>query len=280
MKLSICSYSFHRLLAAGKQDIFRYITDCKELGCTQLDPWMAHLEPIHVACAEWRKVPYANQSAWFLTSDELRYLTAVRRAGDAAGLPFGCVAVDGGHMYDKDPAVRVANRAVAYRWIDACAVLGAAQIRLDCGGTRDSDAMPEAEFAIMVEGFNDVIARAKSRGVEVVIENHWGPSKYPDHLLRILDTVPGLGLLWDSYNWAPGKAREGRERLARYARITHLKTFVFDAAGEDVEEDVPHAIGALKAVGYSGTWGIESCPRDVDDYEGVRKTIALLKKYV
>ena len=37
--ISICSYSFHRLLAAGKQDIFRYITDCKELGCTGLDAW-------------------------------------------------------------------------------------------------------------------------------------------------------------------------------------------------------------------------------------------------
>ena len=43
MELSICSYSFHRLLAAGKQDIVRYIADCKELGCTQLDPWNGHL---------------------------------------------------------------------------------------------------------------------------------------------------------------------------------------------------------------------------------------------
>ena len=43
MEIGICSYSFHRLLAAGKQDIFQYITDCKILGCTQLDPWNAHL---------------------------------------------------------------------------------------------------------------------------------------------------------------------------------------------------------------------------------------------
>src|SRR5437764_11451702 len=43
MQIGICSYSFHRLLAAGKQDVFRFITVCKELGCTQLDPWNAHL---------------------------------------------------------------------------------------------------------------------------------------------------------------------------------------------------------------------------------------------
>ena len=42
MELGICSYSFHRLLAAGRQDIFKYITDCAALGCTQLDPWNAH----------------------------------------------------------------------------------------------------------------------------------------------------------------------------------------------------------------------------------------------
>ena len=46
MELSICSYSFHRALAAGKQDMLRYIADCRELGCTQLDPWNGHLAPM------------------------------------------------------------------------------------------------------------------------------------------------------------------------------------------------------------------------------------------
>src|SRR5438445_13668478 len=38
LEIGICSYSFHRLLSAGKQDMFAYIQDCKKLGCTQLDP--------------------------------------------------------------------------------------------------------------------------------------------------------------------------------------------------------------------------------------------------
>lgn len=277
MKLSICSYSFHRLLAAGKQDIFRYITDCRDLGCTQLDPWMAHLEPIQAACAEWRKFPFPQEQRCLLASDEIRYLSEVRRAAEAVNLPFGCVAVDGGHMFDKDPAVRNANRAIAYRWIDACAVLGAAQIRLDSGGTKE---MPDAEFAVIVAGFKDVVARAGARGIEVVIENHWGASQLPDNVLRILAAVPGLGLLWDSYNFAPEHKLDGRVRCAKHATITHIKTFVFDAAGNEPDEDVPHAIAALKAVNYAGTWGIESCPKEIDEYEGARKTIALLKKLV
>lgn len=277
MKLSICSYSFNKLLASGKQDIFKYITDCKDLGCTQLDPWMAHLEPIQLACAEWRKVPFPTESRSFLTSDEIRYLSEVRRAAERVNLPFGCIAVDGGHMYDKDPAFRNSSRAIAYRWIDACSYLGAAQIRLDAGGTKE---MPDAEFAIIVAGFKDVVARASARGIEVVIENHWGASQLPANLLRILAAVPGLGLLWDSYNFAPEHKMDGRISCAKHASITHLKTFTFAPDGSEPNEDIPHAIAALKAVNYKGTYGIESCPTDGDEYEGARKTIALLKKLV
>ena len=30
MKFSVASYSFHRELESGRQDMFKYITDCKE----------------------------------------------------------------------------------------------------------------------------------------------------------------------------------------------------------------------------------------------------------
>jgi len=42
IQFSIGSFSFHRLLGEGKQDIFQYIGDCKELGCTHLQPWNTH----------------------------------------------------------------------------------------------------------------------------------------------------------------------------------------------------------------------------------------------
>src|SRR5882672_263614 len=100
MKLSICSYSFHKLLEAGKQDIFKYITDCKELGCTQLDPWMAHLALIQAGCPAWKKKVDPQLSEYFLTSEEIRYLSEIKRAANRVDLPFGCVAVDGGHIYD------------------------------------------------------------------------------------------------------------------------------------------------------------------------------------
>jgi len=45
MEIAICSYSFHRTMAAGQMDFAGYVSICRDLGCTQLDPWNAHLLP-------------------------------------------------------------------------------------------------------------------------------------------------------------------------------------------------------------------------------------------
>ena len=54
------------VLKDGKQDIFRYIRDCKELGCTQLDPWNAHLADLKSYLEADRRLLdlYSDQDAW------------------------------------------------------------------------------------------------------------------------------------------------------------------------------------------------------------------------
>ena len=54
MRLSIASYSFHRLLESGVQDMFGYIADCKRLGATELDPWNSHLAGLRERDAEFK----------------------------------------------------------------------------------------------------------------------------------------------------------------------------------------------------------------------------------
>jgi hypothetical protein len=200
MRIGICSYSFHRLLASGKQDIFKFIDDCKELGCTQLDPWNAHLAEV--------------------------------RAGDDHLSP-GAPPVEAGKL---SPA----ERAYVERVRDA--------------------------------------GRKSGLGIELLIENHWGSSAIPDNVARILHALPGLGLLYDTHNWKAELRAEARSSFAKYARAVHVKTFSWDAEGNEVEADIPTAVGHLRGVGYAGTWGIESVPRDGDEYAGVKKTIALLRR--
>ena len=273
MELSICSYSFHHLLEAGNHDVFQYIKDCHALGCTQLDLWNGHL-PSFLDDAARSPSSYTLEDAQ-LSADEVDYLARIKAAADIAGLPFGCLAVDGAHIYEDSPEARHAQQIKAYRWLNIAEQLKAEQIRIDSGGPSE---MPEDVLEIIVKGYNDLIPRARDKGMEVVIENHWGASRIPENVVRMLEAVPELGLLFDTGNW-PAEMREtGWTQCARYARATHLKTYAFDHDGNETTVDIPRAMHLLQDAGYQGSWGIESVPREGDEYEAAQKSIALVRR--
>jgi hypothetical protein len=264
MDFSIASYSFHRLLESGKQDIFSYITDCKRLGCTLLDPWNGHLAAL-------------DKEEEHLTAVEEAYVKKIKAASDEAGLPFLSVAVDGAHIHEADTAARKINRTKAYRWMDIAQRLGARQIRIDAGGTPE---MTQEMFDIIIDGYRDLVPRAADKGLELLMENHWGATKIPDNVVRILEAAKGLKLLMDTHNWAEGKREEGWQKCAKYAGGLHIKTFVFDENGNDPSGDTPKAIGYLLDAGYNGCWGVESAPKDGDEIGAASKTIALIRRVV
>lgn len=253
-RYSIISYSFRRAFESGAMDIFSYIAFCKENGFTQLDPWMKHLEP---------------------GLEDRGWLERVKNAGQEAGLPYGCIAVDGGHIYEPTSEARAKTRSTREAWLEAAAFLGAEMVRIDAGGPEE---MPEEAFKIIVAGYRELIPHAKSMGLQVVVENHWGPTKHPDNVVKLLETVEGLKLLFDSGNWAEGQAERGWELCAKYAALTHIKTYAFDAQGNETTSDVPKAIRILRENGYAGPWGIESTPGDGDELGAARKTLALIKR--
>lgn len=273
MKLSVASWSFHRLLESGKQDMFQYIIDCKSLGCTQLDPWNGHLAALVDEDKSLKSGSNSLQSSF--SSEGLAYVDRVKAAAEQAGLLFGCLAVDGAHIYEPTPEARQINRAAAYRWLDVAKRLGASQIRIDSGGTPD---LPDEMFQIVVEGFKDVVSRARALGLEVVIENHWGASNLPENVVRMLKAVDGLGLLFDSHNFAPGTQEQGWTLCSPYARSAHIKTFAFDADGNETTVDVPRVISILLDNGYNGCWGVESVPEDGDELGAARKSLDLIKR--
>ena len=123
MELSICSYSFHRLLEAGQQDVFQYINDCQALGCTQLDLWNGHLPSL--LDDEARSPASFTPEYTQLSADELEYIVRIKATADNAGLPFGCLAVDGAHIYEASPEARRAQQIKAYRWLNIAEQLSA-----------------------------------------------------------------------------------------------------------------------------------------------------------
>ena len=273
MELSLCSYSFHHLLEAGRHDVFQYINDCRALGCTQLDLWNGHLPSL--LDDKGRSPSTITPEYAQLSPAELDYLASIKAAAESAGLPFGCLAVDGAHIYEPDPEARHAQQIKAYRWLNIGEQLGTQQIRIDTGGSPE---MTDEMFEIIVAGYNDLLPRAVDKGMEVVMENHWGASRLPENVERILDAVPELGLLFDTGNWPEDQREAGWELGARHARATHLKMFAFDAGGNETTVDIPRAMRYLQEAGYQGSWGIESVPRQGDEYEAAQKSIALVHR--
>ena len=275
MRIGICSFSFHRTVAEGKMDIFSYIQASKDLGCTHLDPWNAHLS----LAASGDETLFAGRNpalAKLEPPDDDAFIDHVKGAAAAVGLPFGCIAMDGCYIYESTPDARDVNRKRAYQWLKIAGQLGATQARIDAGGPAE---MPDEAFRIIVEGYQDLIARGKDQGVEILMENHFGPSINPDHVLKLLDTIDGLHLLFDTNNWIKTRQREGWERCASRARACHIKTFAFDDQGNETSIDLKPAFDLLNASNFSGAWGVESVPRDGDELRAAKQTIKLIKKW-
>ena len=253
---SIISYSFRHSFETGRMDLHGYMQFCADNGFTRLDPWMLHLEP---------------------GLEDERWLARVKERAADLGLPFGCVAVDGGHIYESEPETREETRRVRERWLDVAEYLGADMIRVDAGGPED---MPSEIFDHIVAGYEELIPRARERGLAVVVENHWGPTKHPENVVRLLETVSGLGLLFDTGNWADGKVELGWRLCAKYATLTHIKTRSFDSEGNETSANLPLAIELLRAASYRGPWGIESTPDNEDERRSAISSIALVKREI
>src|SRR5690606_32977943 len=71
---------------------------------------------------------------------------------------------------------------------------------------------------------------------------------------------------------------QGTKELMPYAKGVSAKSYDFDAEGNVIETDYMRMFKIIKDSGFKGIVGIEYEGSKLDEYEGIRKTKAILEK--
>ena len=184
----------------------------------------------------------------------------------------------GGGLSDLDKKVRDAAVRASKKWIDISAAVGSKSVRCDPGKMDTKDLAPT------LESYKALAAYGKSKGIQVIVENHGGVgSEHPEELVSVFKRVGSsfFGALPDFGNFPDEPTREkGLRVLFPYAHVVcHAKGLEIDASGAETKFDFPKCVEISKAAGYKGIYSIEY-EGPGDPYQGVQKVLDELLKYL
>lgn len=229
-------------------------------------------------------VEFVNQFFKDKARDD-EYLKQLKQRADDQGVSCLLIMIDGeGSLSDNDPAKRseaVENHA---KWADAAKALGCHSIRVNTG-----DNYSATEVADAVDGCSALSEYAKSVGVNVICENHGGPSSDPDALLALIRGVgmENFGTLPDFGNFPTKGERDEHDyaidiyaataRLMPFANGVSAKSFDFDEQGHERFLDYPRLMKIVTDAGYDGHVGIEYEGQRLSEPDGILATKQLLE---
>jgi len=178
-----------------------------------------------------------------------------------------------------------------YKWVDAAAALGCHSIRVNLNGSQD----PEVWVSASVDGLTQLATYAKDKNINIIVENHGGPSSNAAMLASIMEevnmdncgTLPDFGnfcIKREAGDYYESKCLEeydkyqGVEELMPYAKAVSAKSYNFDAEGNETIIDFAKMMKIVKDAGYSGYIGVEYEGSELSEEEGILATKKLLEE--
>jgi sugar phosphate isomerase/epimerase len=133
-------------------------------------------------------------------------------------------------------------------------------------------------FQWCIDSINECLPHAEQAGVVLALENHWGLTRTPEGLLRIVNSIdsPWLGVLMDTGNFLEDPY-EKLEEIAPQTVFVQAKTYYGGGEWYTLDLDYPRIAKILKKVEYKGYISLEFEGKE-DANTGVPKSIDLLKK--
>ena len=225
-------------------------------------------------------IPGITYNSIWMKSYDHAYLDTIKKACKDAGMKITGFIIEG-NIATPDDEARNKQIATDIEQLKAAAYLGAPIVRINLGGTGKGEAEDDTVGAQrVIDAFNQILPIAKQLKVKLTIENHGGVSLKADTILKVIKgTDPKwVGSCLDFGNWPADVRNSESAKLAPYAYHVHAKCHEFDANGEASGMDYKYLLGLLQKANYKGAVSIEF-EGSGDQIEGVKKTVALIKKY-
>jgi sugar phosphate isomerase/epimerase len=136
----------------------------------------------------------------------------------------------------------------------------------------------EDGFQWCIEGIEACLPHAEKQGVLLGLENHWGLTRTPQGLLRIVNAIdsPWLGVLMDTGNFLEDPY-DKLEMIATKTVFVQAKTYFGGGEWYTLDLDYARIAGILRKVGYGGYVSLEFEGKE-DPETGVAKSVELLRE--
>ena len=280
LEISLAEWSLHRALEAGTIDHLDFPSIAKkEYG---------------ISAVEYVNGFFGGKKMNFKeAAKDKAYLGELLKRSKEAGVVNHLIMIDNeGSLalpVDKERLMAVDNHK---KWIEAAKFLGCKTVRVNLHGEGKSDEKKTAS----IDSLSRLGEFAKPMNINVVVENHGSDSSNGVWMADVMKKVnkPNVGTLPDFGNFCIthpwGTTQDGCENqydiykgvqeLLPFAKGVSAKTYDFDSNGEQPKMDYKKLLDIVKASGFKGYIGVEFEGNTQPEAEGIRKTKALLEKYL
>lgn len=229
-----------------------------------------------------------------LTPNHRSYLQSLKRHAFRRGIDLIALSIHQDFV-DPDPAYREREIQHTLKCIEIAYQLGVPCIRLNSGRwntIRSFDDLMRARgiepvlpglteddgFKWCIDCIERCLPKAAECGVLLALENHWGLTRTPEGLLRILNAIdsPWLGGLMDTGNFLENPY-DKLEQIAARTVFVQAKTYPGGGEWYTLDLDYRRIARILRRAGYTGYVSLEMEGKENPD-TAVPKSLAILRR--
>lgn len=276
-KLSLAQWSIHRMIREDGVDPYSFAEKAKGWGFTGLE-YVSQLYD-----AELDKTNYSPEAMAV-------FVEKCNAEAKKYGMQNVLIMVDHqGDLAVTDDKIRQEAVENHFKWVDAAAAMGCHAIRVNVAG---SD-VPEQWKKNSVDGLTKLSTYAKTKNINIIVENHGGLSSNGAMLAEVMEMVnmDNCGTLPDFGNFCITKNSDGGcadmydiykgvTELMPHAKAVSAKSHDFDATGNETEIDYTKMLQIVKDAGYKGFIGVEYEGDILGEEAGIIATKELILKAV